>query len=201
MRNNFVEIINDKFKNKTTTKMKTKFCLKDSGLIDKDSFVIGLRHVSMPAGDILVLDINYDGDDWFFLRQGELIININNVENMVLKPKESYTDTYTSYHDVHCVESDYYELTQEQLKRICEANTIDVKITGRDHFEVFHVNKFIIYARQFYNAVYDSNAYQESLKMGYVGTSGDNGCIVTLLMIFSTLSTLLTCIALIMGVI
>lgn len=47
---------------------------------------------------------------------------------------------------------------------------------------------------------YDSNAYQESLKMGYVGTSGDNGCIVTLLMIFSTLSTLLTCIALIMGV-
>ena len=197
MGNNFVEIINDKFKNKTTTKMRTKICLKDSGLIDKDSFVIGLRHVSMPNMDDSVVDIEYSGEDWFFLRRGELIININNVENIVLKPHESHSDCG---HGI-CSESDYYDIDQATLKRICEANTIDVKITGRDHFEVFHVNKFIIYAQQFYNAVYDSNAYQESLKMGYVGTFGDNGCIVTLLMIFSTLSTLLTCIALIMGVI
>lgn len=197
MVNNFVEFINDKFENKTTTKMKTKFCLKDSGLIDKDSFVIGLRHVSMPNTDDSVVDIEYSGEDWFFLRSGELFININNVENIVLKPHESYSDCG---HGI-CLESDYYEIDQATLKRICEANTIDVKITGGDHSEVFHVNRFIIYAQQFYNAVYDSNAYQESLKMGYVRSSGDNGCIVTLLMIFSTLSTLLTCIALIMGVI
>ncbi|MBQ7142968.1 MAG: hypothetical protein IJR84_07915 [Bacteroidaceae bacterium] len=197
MRNNFVEIINDKFKNQTTTQMKTKFCLKDSGLIDKDSFVIGLRHVSMPNTDGSVVDIEYSGEDWFFLGSGKLFININNVENIVLKPHESYSDCG---HGI-CIESDFYEIDQATLKRICEANTIDVKITGRNHSEVFHVNRFIIYAQQFYNAVYDSNAYQESLKMGYVGTSGDNGCIVTLLMIFSTLSTLLTCIALIMGVI
>ena len=79
MGNNFVEIINDKFKNKTTTKMRTKICLKDSGLIDKDKFVIGLRHVSMPNTDCSVVDIEYSGKDWFFLRRGELIININNV--------------------------------------------------------------------------------------------------------------------------
>ena len=197
MRNNFVEIINDKFENKTTTQMKTKFGLKDSGLIDKDSFVIGLRHVSMPNMDDSVVDIEYSGEDWFFLSSGELYININNVENIVLKPHESYSDCG----DGICRESDYYDIDQATLKRICEANTIDVKIRGGDHSKVFHVNRFIIFALQFYNAVYDSNAYQESLKMGYVGTSGGNGCIVTLLMIFSTLSTLLTCIALIMGVI
>ncbi len=183
MRNNFVEIINDKFKNKTTTKMKTKFCLKNSGLIDKDSFVIGLRHVSMPAGDILVLDINYDGDDWFFLRQGELIININNVENMVLKPKESYTDTYTSYHDVHCVESDYYELTQEQLKRICEANTIDIKISGAQEEKIFQANLFIMYAQRFYNAFYDNNAYQDSLKGGCL-KEGLKGLLILVIVYF-----------------
>ncbi len=103
----------------------------------------------------------------------------------MLKPHESYSDCG---HGI-CRESDYYDIDQATLKRICEANTIDVKITGRNYSEVFHVNSFIIYAQQFYNAVYDSNAYQESLKMGYVGSFGDNGCIVTL------------CIALIMGVI
>lgn len=149
MRNNFVEIINDKFTNKTTTKMKTMFHLKDSGLIDKDSFVIGLRHVSMPNTDDSVVDIEYSGEDWFFLRSGGLFININNVENIVLKPHGSYSDCGYGI----CRESDYYEIDQATLKRICEANTIDVKITGGDHSKVFNVNRFIIYAQQFYNAV------------------------------------------------
>ena len=160
--NESVSVIYDKFENKTTTKMKNPVSFGGFG----SSFKLMLRHVSMPAGDILVLDINYDGDDWFFLRQGELIININNVENMVLRPKESYTDTYTSYHDVHCVESDYYELTQEQLKRICDANTIDFKISGAQEAKIFQANLFIMYAQRFYNAVYDNNAYQDSLKGG-----------------------------------
>ena len=155
--NEYMSVIYDKFENKTTTKMKYSFSLGPS-------FKLKLRHVSMPAGDILVLDINYDGDDWFFLRQGEVIININNVENIVLKPNESYTDTYTSYHDVHCVESDYYELTQEQLKRICDANTIDIKISGAQEAKIFQAALLRLHAQRFYNAVYDSNAYPESFK-------------------------------------
>ena len=52
----------------------------------------------MPDLDTLVLDLNYDGDDWFFLSNGNLTININDVENIVLEPHESYTDTCVGPH-------------------------------------------------------------------------------------------------------
>ncbi len=177
--NIYVNVIYDKFENKTTTTMKeSSFLYGGFG----SSFKLKLRYVSMPAGDILVLDINYDGDDWFFLRQGELIININNVENMVLRPKESYTDTYTNYHDVHCVESDYYELTQEQLKRICDAQTIDFKISGAQEAKIFQANHFIMYAQKFYNALYDSNAYEIKSHRGVPqGRIASKGCWITVI--------------------
>ncbi len=183
--NKHVNVIYDKFENKTTTTMKESSFLY--GGLSGPSFKLKLRYVSMPAGDILVLDINYDGDDWFFLRQGEFIININNVENIVLKPKESYTDTYTKYHDVHCVESDYYELTQEQLKRICDAQTIDVKVSGAQEEKIFQANHFIMYAQKFYNAVFDSNAYQDSLKNRMKGgclKKGLKGLLILVIVLF-----------------
>lgn len=207
MANRFLKVDYDKFASKTVTTMKEEY--------DVRANVIGLkamlRHVSMPDVDTLVLDLNYDGEDWFFLSHGNLTININDVENIVLEPHESYTDTYTGYDTCRCVESDWYELNQDLLKKICDAKSIDFKISGSTTYDIAQGNRFIKYAQKFYNGFYDEEAYKEVVEEPKKTTTSSNtsattssnsgsGCMVTLLMAVGALSSLVACFCLCLGI-
>ena len=208
MANRFLKVDYDKFANKTVTSMKDEYRVGANAL----KFRAMLRHVSMPDLDSLVLDINYDGLEWFFLSHGNLTININDVENIVLEPHESYTDTYTGYEDCHCVESDWYQLDQELLKKICDAKTLDFKIAGATTYDIAKGNRFIEYAQKFYNGFYDEEAYKEvvaeptpkpaateSTSSQSSTSASSSGCMVILLMAFSALSSLEVCASLLIG--
>ena len=208
MANRFLKVDYDKFANKTVTSMKDEYNVRANVIKLKAM----LRHVSMPDLDSLVLDLNYDGLEWFFLSHGNLTININDVENIVLEPHESYTDTYTGYEDCHCVESDWYQLDQELLKKICDAKTLDFKIAGATTYDIAKGNRFIEYAQKFYNGFYDEDAYKEvvaeptpkptateSAPSPSSTSTSSNGCMVTLLMAFSALSSLAVCVSLLIG--
>ena len=209
MANRFLKVDYDKFANKTVTSMKDEYNVRANVIKLKAM----LRHVSMPDLDSLVLDLNYDGLEWFFLSHGNLTININDVENIVLEPHESYTDTYTGYEDCHCVESDWYQLDQELLKKICDAKTLDFKIAGATTYDIAKGNRFIEYAQKFYNGFYDEDAYKEvvaeptpkpttteSAPSQSSTPASSSGCMVTLLMVFSALSSLAVCLSLLVGV-
>lgn len=210
MSNRFLKVDYDKFANKTVTSMKDEYNVRANVIKLKAM----LRHVSMPDLDTLVLDLNYDGLEWFFLSHGNLTININDVENIVLEPHESYTDTYTGYEDCHCVESDWYQLDQELLKKICDAKTLDFKIAGATTYDIAKGNRFIDYAQKFYNGFYDEEAYKEvvaeptpkpkpaateSAPSQSSTPASSSGCMVTLLMAFSALSSLAVCVSLLIG--
>lgn len=210
MANRFLKVDYDKFANKTVTSMKDEYNVRANVIKLKAM----LRHVSMPDLDSLVLDLNYDGLEWFFLSHGNLTININDVENIVLEPHESYTDTYTGYEDCHCVESDWYQLDQELLKKICDAKTLDFKIAGATTYDIAKGNRFIEYAQKFYNGFYDEDVYKEvvaeptpkpkpaateSAPSQSSTSASSNGCMVTILMAFSALSSLAVCVSLLIG--
>lgn len=159
---NLIDVDYDKFADKRVTTTKPMQLIGEFYRGEPvTTFDINIRHLSMPQDDSLLLDIEYSGGDWVFLRWGYLIININNVENIKLKANESWHD-----HDVidggcKCEESCYYVIDQETLKKICDADTIDVKIQGEDTDYECNANEFILYAQYFYNSVYDSEAYKD----------------------------------------
>lgn len=206
MANRFLNVDYDKFANKTVTSMKDKYYVRAKAI----RLNAMLRHVSMPDLDALVLDLDYDGLEWFFLRDGNLTININDVENIVLEPHESYTNTYTGYSDCHCVESVFYQLDQELLKKICDAKTIDFKISGATTYDIANGNSFIEYAQKFYNGFYDEEAYKDAVaepepKPSTPHTSAStsassSGCMITLLMALGTLSSMVICACFIFGI-
>ena len=85
MESTFLTTETDKFKNKTTTECVNPYVIKNEY---DDLMTASFKHTSTPEVDALGISILYASSDWIFLRDGELIININNVENIVLKPKE-----------------------------------------------------------------------------------------------------------------
>lgn len=216
MANKFIEVEFDKFTNKRVTSICPMTLMKGYTIY----FSISLRHVSIPGHEGLLINLFYKGDGWFFLRNGEIIININNVENISLEPNESYArvvDSYDLTENGKCSELDYYEIDREILKKICDAKSLDIQIRGK-YVEEVNANKFIKYAQVFYNGFYDEEAYKEVLdeELDYIqpaddyeddeddendsanGSSG-NGCMVTLFLMCSALSSIAACLFFIMG--
>lgn len=212
MANKFIKVDYDKFENKRVTTIPSIEVIQVGNHYQDDwcYFKVNFRHVSTPNTDALLLDLFYRGKDWFFLRNGRLIININNVENLVLEPNESYSETgENTYGDITCDESDWYEINQEILKKLCDAKTIDFKIIGENKSVQASLNDFILYAQRFYNGLYDENAYLDSmnelleeekyLANANSNSNSGNGCIVTLLMAFTTISSFVVCLSFLVG--
>ena len=182
MANKFVKVDYDKFNSKTVTRTDPELSLGDA-------FYLIFRHISMPEGDNLVIDVETSHSDWFFLRNGNVILNINNVENITLTPHENYSKVTNTFGYTSCKESCWYAISQEQLKKICDADSVDIKITGDKSFYVFEGDKSQIliiytyktkdsfehsrskkvnfsimqYAQLMYNACFDNEAYLNSL--------------------------------------
>lgn len=219
MANKFIMVDYDKFKNKRETFM-AYISLTEKYEEDEDNYFpyyldIRLRHVSVPESEDLLLDVVYAGRDWFFLREGRLIININNVENITLEPHESYTKVTNEYRS--CEEHEYYIISKEILKKICNAESVDIQISGESAVDELNANEFIRYAQIFYNGFYDDEAYREALEKQEKVKKGEldhiyypdededdetkgsgESCMVTLLLMCSAFSSLVICLFFVM---
>lgn len=179
----------DKFKDKTTTDLvyPSKFTKRyisvwfnagSSDVKDYKGFEMSfsMRHVKAPDLDIALIDYLYLGADWFFLRNGHMIINIDGTENMTLEPHESNTDVGVGYYNA-VQEIGFYQITKEQLKKICDAKTIDVRVAGGNSYHeinnkanqenveksILPGDKFLFMCRAFYSGLYDDSSYSEWL--------------------------------------
>lgn len=152
----------DKFKNTTTTTGPKKTFHFDGLEQVLGETHLTLRHLSLDNGkDYLMLDLNYEGDRWFFFRRGELIINLNNSINIPLKAHESYSNTIGGG---RVEESVFYDISKKDLEAICEADSIDMKLSGADSYVTIDKDgkhNFQNYCRIFYNAFYEKK-YPES---------------------------------------
>lgn len=222
MANKFIKVDYDKFENKRKTTMNYPYILwwKDGGpwedgnngmlrpliMDDKlDNIHASIRHISLPEIDSLLIDIESFLEDWFFLRDGLFVININDVENITLEPHESYSKVVDDYiGNSKCAESCFYEINQELLQKICEAKSVDFKISGKTDSFVVKANEFITYARRFYNGLFDENAYLDALKESEKERTNNvensnSSCLVTLLMAFATISSFTACLTFLVG--
>lgn len=212
MANKFVEVRHDKFTNTTTTQTCLGYPIYRFDPPESSADLqVYIQHISTPDIEDLLLRLYYtdrsNGEGWFFLRNGKFIININGVENIELEPHEVYAEVSAnfSYESKKCNECDDYFISQEILKKICDAKTIDFKIIGGRQVVESCVNTFINYAQRFYNGFYDENAYIEALeeqdfeKKEKEANSG-SGCMVSLLMMLATLSSFAACLTLILGI-
>ena len=153
--NNLVTREHDKFSQKTTT---TSISLQ----VDQEitSFIIQLRHVSAPKIDSMVIDIQYLATDWMFIRNGKLILNINGTKNLTLDPHEQGTDA--TGHGV--MESAFYNITPEQLLMLCNAKSIEYKLSGSNTYVTgaFNDNMQLI-CKAMYNAIYDHSKFKKEI--------------------------------------
>ena len=128
----FITKKNNKFENKTTTEGMP--CLMEKR--GHTRWYFDLRQISTPEGDDLVVDIQYFSPDWFFLKNGNLIFNLDGKKNIVIDAHESYSDVgreqggFEKESTVVTEENCFYELTKEELKEICDANNLDIQIAG-----------------------------------------------------------------------
>lgn len=166
----FIEQSFDKFKNRTDTKWKS-FSSSALGDYAFYSFQYGsnpyknmmlfldLRHVKSPELDSLVIDYHFHSNDWMFLRDGNMTINLDNVENIILQPHESSTNVEVGG---KINEKGFWSLNKDELKKICDAKSISVRITGgSSYFELEGKGllRFQFMCRSFYKDLYDDNSY------------------------------------------
>lgn len=156
MESKFINVSYDKFENRKNSSM--PYMRIYEGWITVN---VSLMHISHPQSEELYLRIIcLRREDWVYLKEGNLILNINDVENIVLKP---YHVQMEPKHNIDYAENALYIIDQDLLRKICNAETLDMKISGREISDSFSATNFIKYAQFFYNGFYDENAYKEVL--------------------------------------
>lgn len=161
----FIKKTYNKFEGKTT--MEGMPCLMEQR--GKIQWFFSLRRIMTPEFDDVVIDIHHYSPDWFFLRDGKLIFNIDDSKNIVLNPHESYTDVgsqqggFENQPTVVTEESCFYELSIEELKQICDAKHLDIQVTGDSEEKQMDGEMFRLYACSFYNMVYDNSIYKDAM--------------------------------------
>lgn len=161
----FITRTNNKFENKTTTEA-TPFLMSKEG---KTRWFFNLRHISTPDIDDLVIDVRYLAPDWFFLTNGEMILNIDGIKNITLYPHESFHDVgqeqgaFERDSTTICEEDCYYNITKEEFAEICESKQLDIQVSGRSKKKTLNGNLFRLYCQAFYNYFYDGSKYKDAL--------------------------------------
>ena len=159
----FVSIEEDKFEKKTTYQTSKGLNLSETceTIIIGGDFKLYLRRINvMPDNDTLVFDVHSECDNWFFLRQGKMIILVDG-ETIELEPHESYAHTANDG-VIKCVESDFYCLSKELLEKICRSSSFAMRIYGKNSsIEIANNNAVVVFCKLFYNAVYDGSMYQD----------------------------------------
>ncbi len=170
-----IERKEDKFHNKLelVTQKTTLWSvskLYDYGLSwQRNDVKANFRYWSTPEGDSILLDLDYGGPDWLFLRDGDIVIRINNTKNIVLKPSGENTDVSSNEgHKIICREVLYYEISSDDFKDLCDATAIEFQITGRTSFVNGKAENLQTIARVLYDSLfepkYDTKALEEKLR-------------------------------------
>lgn len=162
----FVTFEEDKFKKQTTYKCSRRLRLNGSNLrFWRRSCDLKYRRiVIMPDLDSLVMDICIaDNNDWTHFSDGQIILLIDG-EAVTLEAHENWHRCVNviKSNTLSHIESCYFEMSKELLKRICDSKSFCMKLyAGNVSIEVDNVNKVVVYSKLFYNAVYDNSAYTD----------------------------------------
>lgn len=120
------------------------------------------RRVKTDKIDSLVIDGRYYGNDWMWLRHGELTINIDS-KNTKIKFNETSTDVANGG---KCTEDGYWKISKELLKSICDAKKIKIRVSGKSVYvdgNEQECSEFQVICQRFYNGAYNDKKYVESL--------------------------------------
>jgi len=151
----------DKFKGLTTS-------TTDKIMIGGDmtnQLHLRIRHIKQNEQESLLFDAFYQGENWIFLRRGELYFSVDE-EVFKLKANRNYNDVIKNRDrnsKVKVEESTFYNLSRQLLEKICSGTNVEAKITGEKINQEIWVDKFQILCQQFYNNFYDNTKYVESL--------------------------------------
>lgn len=173
----------DPYANKTIgAKWSTWFWEMSSGYGEAkySSYIsLKLRYIQVPNFDSLVLDYKYFSKNWMFLRNGNIIINLDGGDNIVLKPHESDADVRDGG---RIQENGLWSISKAELKKICDADSIEVRISGAtSYFELKAKGllKFRFMCRSFYSDLYGDNTYDDWVNTIIpVGSEGKSGCFI-----------------------
>ena len=162
----FVTRREDKFHNKVELVTKKQTLWRESvalALMNKhyQAQLIGaFRYYSTPGVDSILLDIEYTAAEWMFFRNGDLIIRINNSKNIVLSPQGEDSNTFSTkdYHGIR--EYLYYEISTDDFKDLCFADSIEFQITGNRNFINGKADMLQKIARHLYNELYEKESFE-----------------------------------------
>jgi hypothetical protein len=169
MEKNFITQSYDKFAEKTTTTSVPTSV--DLGQIGEYKFKIGLRHVKTPGFEALVFDVVLNTKEWLFIRSGQMTIKAD-VDLFKIDAQENYSKVLghqkigDSYVDLGQEESANYSINQDILEKICEADTVEIRISGESYcdFEGKTLENLKLMCKQYYNNFYDSSKYTDALE-------------------------------------
>lgn len=188
MASQYVSVHHDSFKNKTTEESyKLKYNLDARRLLLTETAEFRFRRVTVePDLDALLIDVHFTSVDanrsairngslksalstypgeWAFLRNGQLIIQVNGVENIPLRAHESGSDVTKEglTNASACEELVYYEINRDILEKICKANSLRMQLSGSAGEWTLDGSDMILLAKAFYNGVYDESMYADEL--------------------------------------
>ncbi len=160
----FILQVFDKFDEKTTTtsnpKMITVKMIKTRET-PWPTYNLGIRHVKNKDFESLLIDAHFGGREWFFLRNGNIIFSTS--KGPVKVSPEVHGDS-----DVHSggivEEHETYPISKDDFLKICESDTLEMKITGSSTYITTNSPNFLILCQQFYNNFYDSSKFTTSLE-------------------------------------
>lgn len=76
-----------------------------------------------------VIDYDWLGKDWIFLRDNQIIINCDDVNKISCKASETNSEV-GKFGGRRVSEEGFYNITKEQLKNICDAKKVEVRVCG-----------------------------------------------------------------------
>lgn len=178
----------DKFSGKTFYKLNHKWVLKNDDELNEINMLIeyldikvlnktvqpsqptdkdgsGDNYTFEPTVSVVRIIIELQSKNWWFLHHGKLIFLADNNVIDLGKPVGRNSGTGTvkvNNKETHvvCNEHCVYLISKEDLKKICDAQKVEVQLTGEKWKQENSFDKINSdYFRLFYNQVIDNNAY------------------------------------------
>lgn len=141
----------DKFENKTISQTNDHW--------DDVNWNLGYRHFSDESGDELLFYVYVtEYPDMLNLREGNVVFLIDNVKQIKLTGSSLPEPAEHGWN-----ERALYRITKEQIKEICDAKTLEIRISGRTVSKTFKGYPFKLFTQCFYNQFFDQNEYKEAM--------------------------------------
>ena len=131
------------------------------GVNSEPHICLRLRSASIKKSTpVYMLDYFLTHSDWFWLKNGSVVFNLNGKENLKL----TTGDSSTSNTDKKCHESGVLAITLKDLKKIADAKTVEIKVTGSGSYFIYtqeEVAEVVKMIKCFYNSIIDKQSYTD----------------------------------------